>query len=103
MTQSVQTPKDPEEQIFVTFDFSAGILTGETIQGTPAITATATGGSDTSPSAILLGAPTVNGATVAQTVRNGVDGSTYKLRCLITLTPTGRKLALAGLLTVATA
>ena len=38
-----------------------------------------------------------------QTVIGGVDGSTYKLRCLVTLTPSGRKLVLAGLLPVVTA
>jgi len=38
-----------------------------------------------------------------QTIVGGIDGATYKLRCLITLTPSGRKLVLAGLLPVLTA
>lgn len=103
MTTQTLTPKDPAEQIAVTFDFSAGIIGGETIIGTPTVTASATGGSDTSPSAILSGSPLVSGSLVMQTIVGGVDGSTYKLRCLINLTPSGRKLVLAGLLPVVTA
>jgi hypothetical protein len=103
MTTQMLSAKDPAEQIAVTFDFSAGIIGGETITGTPSVTASATGGSDTSPSAILSGAPLVSGSLVMQTVVGGLDGSTYKLRCLITLTPSNRKLVLAGLLPVVTA
>lgn len=103
MTAQTLDEKDPAEQIAVTFDFSAGIIGGETISGTPTVTASATGGSDTSPSAILSGTPLVSGSQVMQTIVGGVDGSTYKLSCLITLTPSGRKLVLAGLLPVVTA
>lgn len=103
MTTQTLSPKDPAEQIAVTFEFAAGILAGETITGTPTVTASATGGSDASPSAILSGTPLVAGSQVMQTIVGGVDGSTYKLRCLINLTPSGRKLVLAGLLPVVTA
>lgn len=102
MTQTLSN-KDPAEQIAVTFEFAAGLIAGESITGTPTITASATGGSDTSPTSILSGSPLVSGSQVMQTVIGGVDGSTYKLRCLVTLTPSGRKLVLAGLLPVVTA
>lgn len=102
MTQKLSN-KDPAEQIAVTFEFAAGLIAGESITGTPTVTASATGGSDTSPAAILSGSPLVSGSQVMQTIIGGVDGSTYKLRCLVTLTPSGRKLVLAGLLPVFTA
>jgi hypothetical protein len=97
MTQTL-TVKDPAEQIVVTFDYTLALDVGETIQGTPTVSASATAGSDLSPSAILSGSPQVSGAKVLHTVIGGVDGSTYKLRCLATMTPSGRKLVLAGLL-----
>ncbi len=102
MTQQLSN-KDPAEQIAVTFEFAAGLIAGESITGTPTVTASAIGGPDTSPSSILSGSPLVSGSQVMQTIIGGADGSTYKLRCLVTLTPSGRKLVLAGLLPVVTA
>lgn len=83
-------PKDPEEVIPVTFDFSKLAIT--TISA-PQVTATRfEGAADASPSAILSGAPTVTGMSVVQKVIGGVSGCTYALRCRVD-TPEGYRWA----------
>lgn len=69
--------KDPSDVITLTFDFS-DYATAVTA---PAIVVTVAQGTDPSPSAILVGSPTVEGALVRQRVQNGVDGVTYAFQC----------------------
>lgn len=102
MSTQILDPKDPAEIIVVSFDFTLAMLVGETISPSPSVTASSVSGSDTSPSSIVSGSPLVTGSVVSQQIVNGIDGSTYKLRCLATLS-SGRKLALAGLLPCVTA
>ena len=102
MTTQTLSPKDPAEIIVVSFDFSLAMLVGETISPSPSVTASSVSGPDTSPSSILSGTAAVSGSIVSQQIINGLDGATYKLRCLATLS-SGRRLALAGLLPCVTA
>ncbi len=91
--------KDPAEQLVATFDYSLDLDAGETI-ATAAITCTLHAGTDSNPSAVLYGSPTIAGGMVLQPFTGGVDGAVYTLRCQATLTPTGRVLVLAATLPV---
>jgi hypothetical protein len=75
--------KDVGETIVVAFDFSkvcASILS--VIEVTAAV-AVGSPQTDPSPSAILTGTPTIDGAKVLQSVTGGVAGANYDLRCKI--------------------
>ena len=92
-------PKDPEEDVFVRFEFAA--LTDT--PSSPTVTATRhAGAADASPSAILSGSPTVSGTQVLQKVIDGVDAADYLLRCVASA-PDGSKYVLTGVLPVRTA
>lgn len=89
-------PKDPEEDVFVRFEFAT--LTGT--PSSPTVTATRHAGSaDATPSAILSGSPTVSGSLVLQKVIDGVDGADYLLRCVASA-PDTSKYVLTGVLPV---
>lgn len=90
--------KDPAEVVIISFDFSAELVT-ESITGSPTVACTVHKGMDTSPGAVIYGAPAVVGQTVMQTVCAGIDVVDYKLRALIT-TSGGRTLVLSGILPV---
>jgi len=62
--------KDPGDILTVTFDFTAD---AEAVTS-PTITVTVLQGTDATPAAILLGAPTIEGAIVRQRVQAGADG-----------------------------
>jgi hypothetical protein len=91
--------KDPVEEYAVAFSVT-GLATGETLS-TATVTATTLRGTDASPGLVLNGSATINGATVLQNIRNGVDGVDYKLKLTVT-TSTGRKLTPAVRLPVRT-
>ena len=69
--------KDPGDIVTVTFDFTAD---AEAVTS-PTITVTVLQGTDATPAAILLGAPTIEGAIVRQRVQAGADGVDYGLQC----------------------
>lgn len=70
-------PKDPAEDVTMEFDFAAfGTPTS------PIVEAAAHSGTDASPSAVLLGSPTVIGTRVLQRARDGLDGVDYSVRCI---------------------
>lgn len=94
--------KAPAEIVFLGFDFAADLDTGETISGTPTITASLVAGTDPTPSAIISGIPSVVGALVVQRVGGGIAGASYRLTCQITL-DSSRVLVLAATLPVRTA
>ena len=73
-------PKDPEEIITVTFDFSAVAVAP--INAVMEVSV-ASGLADSSPASILSGTPTINGAVVTQKIINGQAGTTYLIRCRI--------------------
>lgn len=74
--------KDPAEIITVEFDFRPEV--GSAVVTSPEVTAELLAGTDASPSAILLGGPTIEGPIVRQRLQGGTDGADYGLRCLAT-------------------
>lgn len=72
--------KAPDEIIPVTFEFS-GLVTA--IDSVLSIEITVQSGTDASPSALILGSPSVSGTDVTQLVQVGVDGVVYQIRALI--------------------
>src|SRR5687768_12627571 len=72
-----EDPKDPTEEITLSFDYSA--------RGSQASNASVSvrlmEGIDSDPSAMLSGAPQYDGALVLQKVIGGVRGCKYKVSC----------------------
>lgn len=93
--------KTPEEIIDVTFDFTDSLEVGETVQSA-VVSVSLRKGTDTIPSAILSGSPTVQTPFVVQRVINGVTGCQYNVKCLATTAGTGagRKYELIAVLPV---
>lgn len=60
------------------FDYSrcAEVLSGQTLTGTPTVTA--------SPSGLTIGSPSIAGSQVAVQISSGTLGQTYLLSCLTT-------------------
>ncbi|MFA5170437.1 MAG: hypothetical protein WC426_02645 [Sulfuriferula sp.] len=92
------SPKAPEETVTLTFDFTAALDAGETIN-TPVSTVSIISGTDNNLNAILSGTPQLVGTTVTQKVHAGVISTQYSVQVCIT-TSAGRVLCLAGNLTV---
>jgi hypothetical protein len=92
------SPKSPEENVTLTFDFTAALDAGETISA-PVSSVSIISGADSNLNAILNGTPTVIGTTVTQKVHAGVISTQYSVQVCIT-TSAGRVLCLAGNLTV---
>ena len=86
--------KDPAEVVDASFDFTKDLGAAAIVAGSPAVTIALSTGADANPAAMLLGAPTLQGAIVFQRVQLGVDKADYRLRCQVTLND-GRVLVLA--------
>ena len=71
-----------ENELF-TFDYSPIIASGETIS-TATCNVEVKDGSDSNPSAILVGSPAISGSQVVQRIYGGVSGTTYRLEMTIT-------------------
>jgi hypothetical protein len=91
-------PKDPEEVVTLTFDF-ADELGAETINPGPAVAVAVKKGADPDVAQVANGAPQVSGATVLQSVKAGVAGVDYAVRCKAT-TSGGRVLVIARVLPI---
>lgn len=89
--------KDPAERIIARFDFSKRATS---ISG-PVAQAVVISGTDADPSAIISGAPVINGTSVLQAYAGGVAGVNYGVSMQVT-TDTGEVLVLAGILPVRT-
>jgi hypothetical protein len=72
-------PLEVDEVKIVRFDFSTEAEEAAGIT-TPVVTCVLLDGTDASPSAVMFGAPSVNGKFVIQIVKPGVVGCFYKLR-----------------------
>ena len=70
-----------ENELF-TFDYSPIIASGETINSA-SCTVQVKDGSDSSPSAILVGTPAISGSQVVQRVSGGLNGVTYRLEMTV--------------------
>ena len=75
-----------ENELF-TFDYSPIIRTGETISSA-SCTVQVKDGSDSNPSAILVGSPAISGSQVVQRITGGLDGTTYRLEMTVTTSST---------------
>lgn len=93
------SPKDPDETITLTFDFTKDLTQGETLSGTPVVTISVYQGVDPNMNQMLSGAPQVAGNTVLQTCILGVKGNSYGVKAKCT-TNSGRMLVLGGILPI---
>ena len=92
--------KDPVETPVINFLFGSEMLPGETI-ASATVVSTVIAGADPAPAAVLSGTFDLNTPSeVHQGVHGGVDGTTYKLRCVGTLN-TGRILVRTAIMPVA--
>lgn len=93
--------KGPDEKVTITFDFSADLLTGETIGSINSVVISVRSGVDPSPSAVLAGVAQVatSGLQVLQSVQAGIDSTDYDIRALVT-TSAGRIIGLSAVLPV---
>ena len=73
--------KDPNEIIYVSFDFS---YVTTSISNPTVIATVENGKGDSTPSAIISGVPTMSGTTVQQLITGGVAGTNYRLTCTVT-------------------
>ena len=88
---------DPTEKITLSFDFSAGLASGETLTGSPVVVVTVDYGVDASPQAIVL-ASAISGSLVNVIVNNTKDGVDYHVHVTTTTSNAQKTLALAGIL-----
>lgn len=89
--------KDPEESFVVAFDFLSELF-GSAVS-MAVVSASCVQGVDANPAALLSGSSAIAGADVLQLIQGGVDGNTYKLRCVATLA-NGQKRVRAALLPI---
>lgn len=75
--------KDPDETYTVLFDFFELLDSIDSAS----CAATVVTGTDTNPSAILIGLPQVSGTKVVQRVAGGLDDVQYRIRCMVTSGP----------------
>ena len=70
-----------------TFNFSTVMSTGETISLATS-TVEVVSGTDASPTAILVGSPSINGQVVSQRISGGLDGVIYRIEVTATTSAT---------------
>lgn len=96
MTETARWPSmDVDEIDVVTFGFGAALRDDESV-GSVAMQCEVIRGTDATPAAFLVGAPTVVGARVLQRVQGRVWPAVYHLRAKATLVPSGRVVVLAA-------
>ena len=95
MSQAFSYKLTTENEQF-TFDFSQLLASGETISSTSMVIEVKEG-TDSNPSAMMLGTPVVNGSQVAQRLYGGLDSVTYRLELSITTSLTNVYTAVADL------
>lgn len=91
--------KDVDEIDVLTFDFTRGLLPGESV-ASATVTCEAYDGTDAAAAAVLSGAPQVVDSTVLQQITLGVAGVTYQIRALALLNGSTRRLTIAAMLPV---
>jgi hypothetical protein len=90
------SPKDPEEIITVTFDTTVMTDSPSSVVMSAHVDA---GNDDPNVSEMLVGNPVVSGSQIRQQVANGLNGTTYAIRCLFS-TPDGNRFVITALLPV---
>lgn len=71
-----------ENELF-SFNYSPILASGETIS-TATCVVQVKDGSDSNPSAIMVGSPAISGSTVVQRITGGLSGVTYRLEMTVT-------------------
>lgn len=73
--------KQPDEVRQYTFDYSAQleVVAGETLTGSPTVTATVLNGAGS----LTIGSPSISGTKVNVTISGGVLGENYAVKCLV--------------------
>ena len=79
--------KDPSETVTVTFDYSSRFAQVDSAT----ITVELVSGTDPNPEAIISGSPVIQKSYVYQNFTAGVNGCTYRLKCLA-LMPDGQQI-----------
>jgi hypothetical protein len=87
------------ERVVVTFRFASGLGVGETLTGTPTVTARIHLGVDANPSAIVAGNASIVSTNVLQSIAGGVALNDYVLQATCT-TSTGQILSVLAQLPV---
>lgn len=70
-------PKDPGEEVTLTFDGSAMLASGETLTGTPTVSIATTVGTDSTPSLVIAGV-IINSAPLTM-----LNGKTIAVGCAV--------------------
>lgn len=76
--------KDPEEIYTIGFDFTDVLLDGETVSTATLAVDLQSGTTDPAMATMLSGNVNITGNVVAQHIRYGVAGNTYRIDCLAT-------------------
>lgn len=94
--------KYAEEKLVLTFDFTNGLSTGETLNGVMTVTVSVARGKDTAPNAILNGACQLDATNkmVLQEVQGGVRGAEYLIKVVAPTSNPKKVLVVAAVLPV---
>ena len=94
--------KDPAESVVLTFDFSPGLASGETLTGTITVDVSMALGTDATPTALLNGAASFDASNtrVLQPVKAGVQDANYLLKVTCATTNPKKVLAIAAILPI---
>ena len=89
---------DPDEQVVITFDFSAALDAGETLSGSIATSVTAVLGNDAAPAAILNGVAACDNTStrVLQPVKGGLPDHDYAIKVVCVTSNPQKVLALVA-------
>ena len=91
--------KFPAEIVTLTFPFTNELQGATITPGSPVITPTTVAGTDGNPGNLLNGAAQIQAGLVLQSVKAGLDSTSYLLVCQVDLSD-GRRLIRSGVLQV---
>jgi hypothetical protein len=96
--------KAPSESVVLEFNFALGLADGETLTGTPTITAITIWGSDTDAAGLILGSPELDASAsqVLLPVSAGIDYNDYAVTARCETSNPDKALSWSGILPVRT-
>lgn len=102
MSCNLLSPKDPTENVVVTFDYSLALTGNEKLSSIVEITVEVSAGEDPSPGAIIAGPPLINTdqLSLSQPVHLGLDGVNYSIKAVADTTNPDKRLAVTAILPV---
>lgn len=102
MTCNILSPKDPDEDVILTFDYSDVLADTEILVSIVSVIVTVNAGIDLTPQNILSQMPWIDvaGKFAQQPVINGLDNVTYNIQMLCNTNIPNRRLAVTGILPV---